>query len=92
MAGCGAGENYEDNWRLHEDIWKNGDDKIIDIVAGKNSITAVTQAGKVWNQGYVSYRMFDEEERVNEQNNEDFAHDIKLPEGATNPRVFAHLK
>ena len=73
-------------------MWRNKDDKIIDIVAGKNCWVIITEGGKVYNSGYMSYRNLDSADKYNEENYEDYAHEIKLPEGATNPRVFISSK
>ena len=74
------------------DYWRNGDDQIVDIVAGKNYVTVITAAGKIYNNGYVAYRYIDSNERFNIENYEDYPHEIKLPEGATNPKVWSCTK
>ena len=59
-------ENFTDEWRESPDhLWKNEDDKIIDITAGKNCWQIITEGGKVYNQGFVSYRYFYSDDRYN---------------------------
>jgi len=73
-------------------MWRNGDDKIVDIAAGKNCWVIITEGGKVYNQGFVSYREISSEDRYNSENYEDYPHEIYLPPGSTNPRVWIAQK
>ena len=62
-----------------KDWFRNGDDKIVDIVSGCHYVVVLTEAGKIHCSGYRFYRNFDSSIRHNNENYEDWPFYLDAP-------------
>ena len=76
---------------IKKDFFRNDeDDKLIDVVGGKNYTAVLTEKGKVFASSYIFWRHF-AGCRENPESYEDTPYQLKLPEGYTGKALFGSI-
>jgi len=66
-------------------------DKLVDVAGGKNFSIVMTEQGRIYATGYMFWRYFSECRRNNE-NNEDYPFELRLPPGWKAKKIFGAEK
>jgi len=95
QALSNRGENFDQFVDL-TDVWDEivgehaSGEKIVDVYSGKHCVMIITEGGKLFSSGYVSYRYYDDEIRQNRHNHEDYPIYIKPPVEGMKARCVFH--
>ena len=66
-------------------------DKLVDVAGGKNFAIVMTERGKIYATGYMFWQYFSNC-RHNNENNEDYPFELRLPEGYKAKKIFGSEK
>ena len=73
---------------IEENFFRNEeDDKLVDVVGGKNYTAVLTEKGRIYASSYIFWRNH-EHCRSNPENYEDTPYELKLPEGYSGKCLF----
>ena len=92
----GSCNNHESKWDdfclINERFFRNDeDDKLVDVVGGRNYTAVLTEKGRIFATSYIFWRSFSGC-RENPENYEDTPFELKLPEGYTGKCLFGSIK
>ena len=89
----GSGTSRHDEFHEIENTYFRYEegDKMIDVCGGKNFTVVATERGKIFATSYMFWRQF-QECRYNQENNEDYPHELRLPDGFKAKKIWGAEK
>ena len=89
----GSGTSRHDEFHEIENTYFRYEegDKMVDVCGGKNFTIIATERGRIFATSYMFWRQF-QECRYNQENNEDYPFELKLPEGYKAKQIWGSEK